>query len=411
MTYDELVATTELEAEESFYLQFCKAELYRKTLLLRVPPKVEIPETLRLKLAASCERDGYTLHVTQKWASVADLKAILGNICWLWPKWVPKEFVTVLAGDPGTGKSHLALNMCKTVTGGGKWPTSNIILAPSNVIYVDTEMRQVVTKERCETMGIDTSRVYIPNFGGNVLTQPDLTNIEHRRELENMVDELHPELIVLDSLGGAQAKENAGEDIKPTMLYLTKLVQDKRCACLVLHHLNKTNDRDSTAITLQRLRGSTAIAQFALSVMLVEKTPHGHKLWVEKLNAAKTPPPLRYEFEEEEVMVDGDPDTVVKGIEFSRWEDERTPTQLEEAQRWVIEVLIEAPGHELPASEIFERGNIETPYSKRLLKEAGYILEVKQGRIGRTRGKYSIWRLLQLDLPFPEELEDDDEDD
>lgn len=397
MTYD-YAPKIELAAEESFYLRCCKLEFYRKNGLLRVPPEFEIPDESKAKLQAAFAAQGYTLRFTGKWATVADLEAVLSDIRWLWRRWLTKEFVTVLAGHPGTGKSHLALAIGKITTEGAVWPLTNTHAEQAPVLYIDTEMRQKVTQERCRNMGIPGEKIFVPNLGGDMLTQPNLSNPEHFRELANMVVEIKPGLIIVDSLGGAQSKENGSEDIKPTMLQLTKLVQDQNCACLVIHHLNKDRGDENTAITLQRLRGSSAIAQFAIGVWLVERIGDFNKLWVEKLNAAKIPKPLRFSFIEEDVMVDDEMDSVVRAVEFEEWHDEPRATRTDEIMRWVTELLMESPNHTLYASDIFERANNNVPYSKRQIIEAGFILEQKN-IISRSKGRFSEWSLLQDQLP------------
>ena len=46
------------------------------------------------------------------------------EIDWLWPNRVPMGMLTLIAGDPGVGKSFLTLYMAATVSRGGEWPGS-----------------------------------------------------------------------------------------------------------------------------------------------------------------------------------------------------------------------------------------------------------------------------------------------
>jgi putative DNA primase/helicase len=43
-------------------------------------------------------------------------------IRWLWPGWLAKGKLHVIAGRPGTGKTSIALALAATVTAGGRWP-------------------------------------------------------------------------------------------------------------------------------------------------------------------------------------------------------------------------------------------------------------------------------------------------
>ncbi|MCI0726797.1 MAG: AAA family ATPase, partial [Chloroflexi bacterium] len=44
-------------------------------------------------------------------SSWADLDERLDPVQWDWPGWLPRGFLTILAGEPGTGKSLLCLRL------------------------------------------------------------------------------------------------------------------------------------------------------------------------------------------------------------------------------------------------------------------------------------------------------------
>ena len=63
---------------------------------------------------------GYGPDVSASWWPLGDLpRKALG---WLWPTRVPLGKVTLIVGDPGRGKSLLALDMAARVTRGAAWP-------------------------------------------------------------------------------------------------------------------------------------------------------------------------------------------------------------------------------------------------------------------------------------------------
>jgi len=58
-----------------------------------------------------------------KWAEVVSLDNVKQTeIDWLWPGCVPMGMLTLIAGDPGVGKSFLTLYMAAIVSRGGEWP-------------------------------------------------------------------------------------------------------------------------------------------------------------------------------------------------------------------------------------------------------------------------------------------------
>ena len=45
-------------------------------------------------------------------------------VIWLWPYWLARGKLHLLAGAPGQGKTTIAMAMAATVTSGGRWPNN-----------------------------------------------------------------------------------------------------------------------------------------------------------------------------------------------------------------------------------------------------------------------------------------------
>ena len=43
-------------------------------------------------------------------------------VAWLWPGWLARAKVHVFGGDPGAGKTTIALDLAAIITRGGRWP-------------------------------------------------------------------------------------------------------------------------------------------------------------------------------------------------------------------------------------------------------------------------------------------------
>jgi putative DNA primase/helicase len=63
----------------------------------------------------------------------------LTNIAWLWPQRFAIGKVSMIAGDPGLGKSQALLNIAATVTTGGTWPVTGEQCEQGNVIMLSAE--------------------------------------------------------------------------------------------------------------------------------------------------------------------------------------------------------------------------------------------------------------------------------
>lgn len=378
--------------EDLPWLRSLHYEFKRSTVFLRKQREVEIPPEVIEKLGVSALAYEYRIHLTGKWATMDDLQYVVGDISWLWEDWIPNSMPSILAGEPGTGKSYLALMLCKLVTEGLPLP-NGVANPPRRAIFIDAEAGQVISRQRIEELRINPRLLYTPNLDNDVLAQPDLNNESHKEQLANMVEDVDPGLIVIDSMGGVKSGgENRKEEIQPTMLYLTQLVRNRECGLIIIHHLNKTKREEGEEIAMNHLRGSTAIQQFARSIIFMSnKGAKGVKLWVGKTNIASPPEPLKIISEQE--YTDDRP--IIRGFRFEQWVEETRTTKIEECQRWVVGQLSKFQDYESTGRTLFELG--DEMWTIRTVKEAGFILE-RKGIIRRTGGKGSIWKLVQLPL-------------
>ncbi|MBF0140072.1 MAG: AAA family ATPase [Magnetococcales bacterium] len=105
-------------------------------------------------------------------------------IQWLWPGRIPKGKLTLQAGDPGLGKSQVALYQAATVSTGGTWPDGSQC-QPGNVIIISVEDDPGDTiSPRLAALGADMSRIVIleavkdTGFAYRIETVTVLQNIE-----------------------------------------------------------------------------------------------------------------------------------------------------------------------------------------------------------------------------------------
>ncbi len=226
-----------------------------------------------------------------KWPNVTELDEVLGSVKWLWYKWIPVGFLTMLVGSPGTGKSLVALDWVRCITLPCEWPLSEDAPKQGCVAWVETESSQQLLNARCKTIKVPRERVLLPAFGSDLLGQPDLMLDRDRERLISMVDYIKPTLVVIDSLGGAHRKgENKVEEVRPMLDFLAKMSRDKDIATLAIHHLRKRGANESADISLDRIRGSTAFSAFARSIIAIDQTKMGVlSVEVIKSNLARKP--------------------------------------------------------------------------------------------------------------------------
>lgn len=60
-------------------------------------------------------------------------------INWLWPGWLARGKLHLLAGAPGQGKTTIAIGLAATVTRARRWPDGTACTRPANVVIYSGE--------------------------------------------------------------------------------------------------------------------------------------------------------------------------------------------------------------------------------------------------------------------------------
>lgn len=261
--------------------------------VFRLPTGVLFDE-LYAVIGEECVERGIKHKRAGKWATVAELSEVLSSVHWLWKKWIPIGLLTLLVGEPGGGKSMIAIDFVKTVTNGGSFPMTEVKRNEGNAAWVETESSQQLINDRTQSMSVNRDRIYLPSFGGDMLGQPDLMDEIDKQRLVNLIQDIKPQLVVIDSLGGAHTRgENKIEEVRPMLDFLAKTARDNDVAILAIHHLRKRANGEDIAVSLDRVRGSSAFSAFARSIIALDKSAAGDlTLKVLKSNVSAIPDPV-----------------------------------------------------------------------------------------------------------------------
>jgi AAA domain len=85
------------------------------------------------------------------------------KVDWLWTNRIPIGRITLLDGDPGSGKSTLSLEIASAVSKGAALPFGDKPQAPANVLLMSCEDGYSDTvRPRLDKAGADVSRIAIP---------------------------------------------------------------------------------------------------------------------------------------------------------------------------------------------------------------------------------------------------------
>jgi energy-coupling factor transporter ATP-binding protein EcfA2 len=318
------------------------------------------------------------------------------KITWLWPDRIACGKLTVLAGDPGLGKSQLTAMLAAIITTGAAWPDGSDAPAIGDVVFMSAEDDPADTiKPRLVAAGADLSRCHVLSAvriktydGADTARGFDLTkDVERLGEAIAKVGNVR--LAVIDPisayLGGTDSHNNA--DMRGLLMPLARMAEEHGVAIILVTHLNKSEHQDMIA----RVMGSTGLIAAARAGFVVVKDkekPEIRYFLPIKNNIGNDYDGLAFHIEGVELP---------EGIKTSKvcWhnelvdahkilhpEQEEKPTATNGAADFLGNLLADKP---MMANEVFlEAGG--AGYSKPSIQRAAQRMRIKRKKLGMGGG-------------------------
>lgn len=188
------------------------------------------------------------------------------KVDWLWFPYIAYGRITMIQGDPGDGKTTLALMLVAMLSNGKN--TYNVdglkITRPCNVIFQTAEDGVDDTiKPRLEIMNANCGRVAY-------LEDEKTLNLEDD-SIEQLIVQSKAKLFILDPIQSFLARGKSMQsvsDIRPMMKNLSKIAKRTNCAIVLIGHLNKSEGTKD----LYRGLGSIDITAIARSILYVKRS-------------------------------------------------------------------------------------------------------------------------------------------
>jgi KaiC/GvpD/RAD55 family RecA-like ATPase len=209
---------------------------------------------------------------------------------WLWDGVIPRGKLTVLAGDPGMGKSLLTLDVASRASSGAGWPCGAPGVGASAVVLLSAEDDPADTvRPRLEGLGADLSRVVVLDSVREQGRYADFDLSCHTPELREAIAaarEAHGDvgLVVIDPVsafvGATDSYNNA--HVRAMLKPLAEIAADEAVAVVLVTHLRKSAEGPA----VQRAMGSLAFAAAARVVLMATRHPDDPGLRV--LSCAKS---------------------------------------------------------------------------------------------------------------------------
>ena len=198
---------------------------------------------------------------------MSDVK--LQSVDWLWYPYIPFRKITMIQGDPGEGKTTLALRLAAACSTGTALPGMDE-REPFTVLYQTAEDGLGDTiKPRLIDAGADENMIFCIDESDQCLSLLD-------KRIEDAIVQTGAKLMILDPVQGYLGDKvdmNRANEIRSVMKKVSAVAKRTGCAIVLVGHLNKAQGSNSS----YRGLGSIDFRAAARSVLLVgrlKKEPH-----------------------------------------------------------------------------------------------------------------------------------------
>ena len=281
-------------------------------------------------------------------------------VTWLWPKRIPLGAITVVAGEPGLGKSLLTLNLAARLSRGDLGEFGNSLLLTAE------DDREQTLVPRLIASGADRSRTFVPpRVKGELDLPPRIPS--DMGEIRRLAIAGDVRLLIIDPLSAhleGSVDGNSDKSVRAALTPLARLAEERNLAVVLVAHLNK----GESANALRRIGGSIALPAAARSVLLLTRDPDDpdgvdgslRVLAHAKSNLSRLQPSIAYRLEELTVPTLDEPIAMMRELGRSPYSAEQllaldqqeARSKLEEARALLLSELAEGlkPARDLEAA-------------------------------------------------------------
>lgn len=279
MSPEEIIAVVKESDWNKFKGRADEDDRLRVELTKVIEKQIDAPK----KKAAAMPQEGFQI---QSFGEV--MSSLQTTPGWLIPGFWMKASHGIVAGEPKSFKSTIAMDMMMSVASGapflGKYPVEQA----GTVLYIQNENAEWIMKDRFEKMlknkGLvgkvsyqETSTkvkvkfapdvpLYMINQQGFMLTDPD-----QQEYLEETIKTMKPALIVLDPLYLMFDGDIASaQELFPVLQWLLYLKNEYNCGIMLIHHWNKGGESKRGG---QRMLGSTTLHGWIESAWYLKSMP------------------------------------------------------------------------------------------------------------------------------------------
>lgn len=218
---------------------------------------------------------------------------------WLWAGRIPLGKLTIIDGDPGLGKSTVALDIVARVSKGLLMPDGSTGIEGGAVIISMEDGLAGTIVPRLKVAGAHLSKIAALRAVHDKDGKPRIPTVEDIEAIKRACERVRARIVVVDPLM-AHLNGNVNswrdQDVRGALTPLCKLADELGIAVIVVRHLNKT----SGVQAIYRGGGTIGIIGAARCAFLVAKDPEDETRRIfagVKNNLALLPPSLSFAIE------------------------------------------------------------------------------------------------------------------
>jgi len=325
-------------------------------------------------------------------------------INWLWPGRLPRGELTLIVGDPATGKTFVTEDITARITTGKAWPNGEL-MERGAVVYLTVEDNlETSFKPRLEAMGADGSGLYAvtgkQGSSGLVSLTADLDRIRQLcayRRAKLLV--ISPVNAYLGTDGGKGVDNYRDPEVRSVLTPIVQLAQALDLAAVGIMHLNKTQQ----AQILYRIGGTIAFAAVPRAVFsVVRDTSDRDRRYLTTLKMSDASEPKTIPFRlvskpGEAARVEWEPETEDTASDLMASDQPAKAgggrrgagTKVAEAGEWLADFLKECPQeHKAVLAAGSEMGYTLSTLKRALARIKGSTRDVRDEKGGWITGSF-----------------------
>jgi len=288
----------------------------------------------------------------------------------------------MLSGDPGAGKTYIALAIAAAITT-GRVPCTAERRDLADVLYLSVENSpEHVLRPRFDSLGGDARRFHF--LRGSVTGDGDRTErgsvrLSDVRLLSDALQQTRARLVIVDPIQsylGAEVDAHRSNETRPVMDGLSRLAEEHGCCVMLVRHLSKA----PTGKAIHRGLGSIDLSGAVRTELLVgclPDDPEQRALVQVKSNLGQFGPSLGYIIEADgKFRWTGESELTAAALLAPESNDKETGA-LAEAKDFLLSVLSQGGR---PAEEVQAEAR-QTGISERTLKRAKQKLGVESRKV------------------------------